>query len=86
MGITCEREELPQYAGLCYQAAAKNQNTLGNHSEEAHLLLKSSRQFMASHLKLESRKIVATGELLHHALTCYQECSDRYAIVKRKKC
>lgn len=77
LGVTCEREELPQYAGLSYQAAAKCQNSLGNFSEEGFLLHKSSRQFLACHNKLINHKMVSTDEHLNHSITCYHECLER---------
>ncbi|KAK6643001.1 hypothetical protein RUM43_004504 [Polyplax serrata] len=77
LGKICEREELEQYAGLCYQAAAKCQNSLGNHLEEGFLLLKSSKQFMTGYSKLLRNQLVLDETYKNYSYANYKECLTR---------
>ncbi|EEB16616.1 conserved hypothetical protein [Pediculus humanus corporis] len=77
LGKFCEREDLPEYAGLNYESAAKCQNSLGNHSEEAFLYLKSSKQFMTSYLKQKNNQLVLNNSYLNHSLISYKNCLER---------
>lgn len=50
LAVQCEREELPQYAGLCWTAAARCENSLGNASGEAWDLVRAGRQFLTAEI------------------------------------
>lgn len=80
LAVICE-EDLPQYAGLCYQAAANCQVSLGNTLEQAYLLIKAFRQYMSNYLRYVTQRLVYTDENYHEALVCYKECIDWYVQV-----
>lgn len=50
LALQCEREELPQYAGLCWIAAARCESSLGNASGEAWDLVRAGRQFLRAEI------------------------------------
>ena len=50
LALQCERDEVPQYAGLCWTAAARCENSLGNVSGEAWNLLRAGRQYLKAEI------------------------------------
>jgi hypothetical protein len=50
LAVQCEREELPQYAGLCWVAAARCESSLGNGSGEAWDVVRAGRQFLTAEI------------------------------------
>lgn len=50
LALQCEHEELPQYAGLCWIAAARCESSLGNASGEAWDLVRAGRQFLRAEI------------------------------------
>jgi hypothetical protein len=50
LALQCEREELPQYAGLCWVAAARCESSLGNGSGEAWDVVRAGRQFLTAEI------------------------------------
>nr|CAD7405926.1 unnamed protein product [Timema cristinae] len=71
LAVQCEREELPQYAGLCWIAAARCEGSLGNSPGEAWDLVRGARQFLVA--ETSSRALGCPspgGENLQLALQC----------------
>lgn len=50
LAVQCEREELPQYAGLCWVAAARCESSLGNAPGEAWDVVRAGRQFLTAEI------------------------------------
>ena len=46
LAVQCERDELPQYAGQCWLAAARCQGSLGHTANEAWDLTRAGRRFL----------------------------------------
>lgn len=67
---------------MCYQAAAKCQNSLGNHLEEGFLLLKSSKQFMTGYSKLLRNHLVLDETYKNYSYANYKECLTRLLFSK----
>lgn len=59
LGVQCEHDELPQYAGLCYLAVARCEASLNNPSGEAWALIKAGRKFIHAHAQAEANSLVA---------------------------
>ncbi|XP_054271234.1 40-kDa huntingtin-associated protein [Macrosteles quadrilineatus] len=49
LGVQCERDEMPQYAGLCYLAVSRCEAALNNPAGETWALVKAGRQFLKAH-------------------------------------
>lgn len=76
LGAQCEREELPQYAGLCYLAVSRCESSLNNTSGEAWALVKAGRQFLRAHAKAEAGGLISPGgEQLEAAVSCLSRAS-----------
>ncbi|CAG9817589.1 unnamed protein product [Phaedon cochleariae] len=75
----CETQELPQYAGLCWIAAARCEGSLLNNTGETSCLVQSARQLF----KAEERDISmgcknVPGEYFQAGLSCYAHAASRY--------
>lgn len=74
LGAQCEREELPQYAGLCYLAVSRCESSLNNPSGEAWALVKAGRQFLRAHAKAESGGLISPGGEQLEVIETYNFC------------
>ncbi|XP_047107418.1 40-kDa huntingtin-associated protein [Schistocerca piceifrons] len=79
LALRCEREELPQYAGLCWAAAARCEGSLGNNPAEAWALVRAARQFLSAETKAASLGCTGPGaDYLQAAASCYGHAANRW--------
>ncbi|XP_066586026.1 40-kDa huntingtin-associated protein [Prorops nasuta] len=81
LATECEQQELWQYAGLCWLAAARCQGTLKNVVLEMNLLLSAGRTFLKADKKQNDIGCPSLGqENLQEAISCFNEslalCSE----------
>ncbi|XP_046676309.1 40-kDa huntingtin-associated protein isoform X1 [Homalodisca vitripennis] len=70
LGVQCERDEMPQYAGLCYLAVSRCEAALNNPTGEAWAQVRAGRQFLQAHSQQEVGGLVSPGgELLEAAIS-----------------
>ncbi|XP_063240267.1 40-kDa huntingtin-associated protein-like [Bacillus rossius redtenbacheri] len=79
LAARCEREDLPQYAGLCWIAAARCEGSLGNAPGEAWDLLRAGRKFLEAEAGGEALGCPRPGgEHLQAAVSCYAHAAGRW--------
>ncbi|XP_067005210.1 40-kDa huntingtin-associated protein [Anabrus simplex] len=79
LALRCERDELPQYAGLCWMAAARCEGSLSNNPGEAWDLVRGARQFMAAEVKGARLGCPSPGgEHLQAAVSCYSHAATKW--------
>ncbi|KAL3273489.1 hypothetical protein HHI36_014930 [Cryptolaemus montrouzieri] len=75
----CETSELPAYAGLCWNAAAKCESSLGNSVGEVTNLLRSARQYAAAECNNVDMGCISLGcDNLHASLNSYSLVATKY--------
>ncbi|KAJ4442952.1 40-kDa huntingtin-associated protein [Periplaneta americana] len=79
LAIQCEREELPQYAGLCWVAAARCESSLGNASGEAWNLVRAGRQFLTAEITSKDLGCPSPGgEHVQAAVSSFSHAASRW--------
>ncbi|GLH06574.1 Factor VIII intron 22 protein [Gryllus bimaculatus] len=79
LAVRCENDELPQYAGLCWMAAARCEGSLGNSPGEAWDLVRAGRQFMKAEVKGAKLGCPSPGgEHLQAAINCFSHASSKW--------
>jgi len=79
LAVQCEREELPQYAGLCWTAAARCENSLGNASGEAWDLVRAGRQFLTAEISAKDLGCPSPGgEHVQAAISSFAHAASRW--------
>lgn len=61
LAIQCQREDIPQYAGLCYLAVSRCESQLNNSNGEAWAQVNAGRQFLKAHTKDEKIGLLSPG-------------------------
>ncbi|KAJ9589462.1 hypothetical protein L9F63_017323 [Diploptera punctata] len=79
LALQCERDEVPQYAGMCWTAAARCENSLGNVSGEAWNLLRAGRQYLKAEISAYNLGCPSPGgEHVQAAVSSYAQAESRW--------
>ncbi|PSN37779.1 Factor VIII intron 22 protein [Blattella germanica] len=79
LALQCERDDIPQYAGMCWSASARCENSLGNTSGEAWNLLRAGRQYLKAETIAYSLGCPSPGgEHVQAAMSSYSQAEARW--------